>query len=535
MLRKEPQEPAKKVVGKELPPKSLTPAKSMILIDTDGPINNVLLLANNSLTPENLKSREGAFFSKSQQFIIDNRALLSSTLWLLHENHIETIIASQRITYCHIKELILDALNYILDPTNIINSKHDKIFWYEKYAMIAEILKAELSTESKEIRSLITKLILDINKADDITEAQRQQFIVVKNKLEGAIKGERVLKNEMYDAFDEAFGKGRQFLRREDAEKIGSDIAFNGKTNETGESKWMYVDAAYKAIPALEGAEAILVDDQEKYAKDFKGNFIWAPRTSKDFIIDNLYLGQMLVKTIPFEKLIMDLNKINVETVKYNLKVIVIAASFAKDLFSKQFSKDDFTKVNLHLAKELLKTIKLDKLINDLNNMEDNKITSNVKMIILVAYAENLYSKNTSKAEIKQAKEDFVKVFSDLIKTSKDIFFISNLIELMLSRECFRFIRKEQGVMAAGLGTFAKSPVEDKVGNTKTWQSIMEIAKVQVLLSLESKKSVTTEEDDKIKELLGMQSGRTGIGASKLNEYISLKLNVIDQAKFKIT
>lgn len=106
----------------------------------------------------------------------------------------------------------------------------------------------------------------------------------------------------MYQGLDHIFGKTRPYLKEEVARKIGARI----KDEETNNSKNKLLKA-YQDEFNVKPEDIVFIDDHNNYraSAEAAGHvFIHAPRKSKpDTVEDNAYLYEVLLRTIPADKI----------------------------------------------------------------------------------------------------------------------------------------------------------------------------------------------------------------------------------------
>ncbi|GEM_PF-4358951 len=505
--------------------------KRVVLWDNDGPINNIRKISDNIGNLESLHKLPNGFFYEAEReklkrsILIDNRNMLRATLEILAENNVESLIASQRITYGFAKAMLKQQLEAVLkgEPVEVLHPEKDA----DRLAVWNKLISGEVVAlfADKDERTEVTNLLISIatGSADPkyLQPKETERLMEALNRLDDALKDEMMLSDEMYRAFDEAFGKDRQFLKKSVSQQIGEHIARQGKTDATATTKWMYVEAAGELFEDIRKALAMLVDDNEKYMRDEanfqQGNFVHAPRISNDPIIDNLYLGEVLIRNIPLDELEKSLKGYPDQAIANQLRALVVVA-LGRDLAADStMTMDEKSKILIPLTRDFIKTNTkagteiLQQLVDFCSRDQfkflaaDKGLTKNFMLMLISALGKNL-DENTA-LDAKQKKSIMSNTVLTCIQAAKDNLIICDIIaELSRNDSRYNFLREESGIL--GFGILSKTSEKVKYGMTETWQNIVGGAKAQVLANVKQAKSVTVDEDKRIRELLSMDVSR---------------------------
>lgn len=276
--------------------------RGIVLWDNDGPVNDTHA-AGNLESPDDKAPNTVLFWDNRQnnRIYITNPALLRSVFNILHQNHYLSVIASQRITYGYAKAAVIAMMEQALNGQSL----------YENDAEIEnrlKLLRSELKhahPQVVQIRAALERLISSQDGAA-LNDQERQSMAEVMHEIKQSMTEEVKMRDSMYAAFDMAFGENRDFLLQRESEQVGAFIAHQCLTDATGRTKSMYAGIAKEVMQLPDDLKTTLVDDDVRYADDpvfQQNNFVLASKTRSGDPKDNAYLAEVLIRSVPVEKL----------------------------------------------------------------------------------------------------------------------------------------------------------------------------------------------------------------------------------------
>ncbi|MBA3661542.1 MAG: hypothetical protein H0W64_07430 [Gammaproteobacteria bacterium] len=485
--------------------------QQFVLWDSDGPLNNIYLLMKSS----EQKPLSGFFYNTTPSvttgLYINNIELVKATLQILHQNNVPSLLASQRITYGYGKEKIIEAIDNILeDKTIAVHEAWDQMLKHELIVQTEDV-------SPKEVVELLNSIAANPQRIP-LTENEKILLRHTKDLLTTALVDEKLLRTEMFKGYDAAFGEHRPFLKQTDAEIMGKNIAYSGQ--ETGNTKWGFIVAAKSTLPDYEKLEGILVDDNISYKtkeKNFQqGNFVHAPRDKED-ITDNLYLTEVLLKTVSLKTLIQDV-KLYPE-----LALLLVLAHGNSLAQIKEIELNRGPEELTKMVRDFIKSIPAF-LENFLNLYPEGNYTFLSKSPIMASYLQltvlSAYGKQLSDSKqlnIQSKRSFFQTKALGFISSSSHIIFIEGLVNsLKIDKpdDRFKFLCQE-------------NDNANKYEKTSSWSTIITAAQNRALQIAQLQSPLSNSDDTRIKNILSITADRWAVfnysKTNPLERYKALK------------